>query len=78
MKQKLPKGWTEEEILELAEYYDNQTEDEAIAEAEAAYSDPAYAWVQIPHALLPRVRALLIEYDEATESKERRKAGRKK
>jgi hypothetical protein len=33
-KQRMPKGWTEERIRKLAEYYDNQTDEEAIAEIE--------------------------------------------
>ena len=36
-KQKLPAGWTEDRIRKLAEYYDNQTEDEQVAEQETAY-----------------------------------------
>src|SRR5438105_689992 len=35
-KQRLPKGWTEERIRKLAQYYDNMTEDEQAAEIEAA------------------------------------------
>ncbi|MBF0502980.1 MAG: hypothetical protein HQM09_22790 [Candidatus Riflebacteria bacterium] len=32
----IPEGWTEKEIQDLAEHYDNQPEDEAIAEMESA------------------------------------------
>ena len=31
-KQKLPSGWTEKQVRELAEYYDHQTEEEQVAE----------------------------------------------
>jgi hypothetical protein len=35
-KQRLPRGWTEKSIRELAAHYDNQTEEEQAAEIEAA------------------------------------------
>ena len=37
-KQKYPAGWDEKRTRKLAEYYDNQTEDEQVAEHEAAFS----------------------------------------
>ena len=36
-KQKYPAGWNEERIHALAEHYDNQSEDEQVAEHEAAF-----------------------------------------
>ena len=36
-KQAYPAGWDEERIRKLAEHYDNQTEDEQVAEHEAAF-----------------------------------------
>ena len=37
-KQKYPAGWDEARVRKLAEYYDNQTDEEAVAEIEAAIS----------------------------------------
>ena len=36
MKQKLPEGWTEERVKKVVDYYESQSDDEAIAEDEAA------------------------------------------
>ena len=36
---KLPKGWDESRIQRVLEHYENQTEDEAVAEDEAAWED---------------------------------------
>jgi len=58
----MPPGWTEEEIRKLAEYYDNQTEEEAIAEAEAAYADPNNCVVLVPKELMPEIHVLLAQY----------------
>jgi hypothetical protein len=38
-KNKLPPGWDEERIRRLIDYYDNQSDEEAIAEMEAALED---------------------------------------
>lgn len=73
MKQDLPRGWTEEEIRALAEYYDSRSDDEAIAEAEAAYADPNSAMVQVPHQLLPDVLRLLAGHESKQSKKARRK-----
>jgi hypothetical protein len=39
MKQsKFPKGWDEERVKRVLDHYENQTEEEAVAEDEAAWS----------------------------------------
>ena len=47
-KQKLPPGWTEEGIRKVAEYYDNQTEEEQWAEIEAARAEKNITMVAVP------------------------------
>lgn len=54
-----PKGWNRKRVETLVDYYDNQSDEEAIAEAEAAYKDRHSAMIQIPIRLVPRVRKLL-------------------
>ena len=39
VKQKYPPGWDEERVRRVAEHYDNQTDEEAVAEIEAALAD---------------------------------------
>ena len=58
-KQELPPGWTEKRIRELAEYYDNQTEDEQVAEIEAAWNADNVTMVAVPTELVPEVLRLL-------------------
>jgi hypothetical protein len=55
----LPKGWTRQKILALAEHYENQTEDEAAAEDEAARHDPKVTMMAIPVELVPKVQKLI-------------------
>ncbi|MDB5301796.1 MAG: hypothetical protein JWO87_3459 [Phycisphaerales bacterium] len=54
-----PKGWNRKKVRDVIDYYENQTEEDAIAEAEAAYRKRKSALVEIPSKLLPQVRRLL-------------------
>ena len=55
----LPDGWTESRIRAIIDYYDSQTDEEAIAEAEAAYEDEGYSVMLVPCDLVPEVQALI-------------------
>ena len=58
-KQKLPRGWTEEKVREVLEYYENQTEAEQVAEHEAAYKAAGQTMMGVPSELVPDVRKLI-------------------
>lgn len=60
MKQsKFPAGWDEERVRRILAHYEDQTEEEAVAEDEAAYDDPNQAMIEVPRELVPAVRALI-------------------
>ena len=54
-----PNGWNRKRVQALADYYDNQSDAEAIAEFEAAFEDKETAMIQVPLKLVPAVRKLL-------------------
>lgn len=54
-----PKGLNRRRVRALIDYYDNQSDAEAIAEAEAAYRKRKTALVEVPVKLLPAVRELI-------------------
>ena len=56
---KYPRGWNRKKVQDLIDYYETQTEDEAVAEAQAAFNDPEQTVVLVPTALLPKVHKLL-------------------
>ena len=47
-------------IRGVISFYENQTDEEEVAELEAAWTNPESAFVQVPHELLPAVRALVL------------------
>ena len=60
MKQsRFPKGWDEERVKRVLDHYENQTEEEAVAEDEAAWEDISQTFVEVPNELVPAVRKLL-------------------
>ena len=68
LNQDLPEGWDEERIRKIIEYYDNQTEDEAIAEDEAAWNREGYTWIQVPHALVAEVIKIVEEFEARSQN----------
>jgi len=60
MKQgNFPPGWDEDRVHEVLAHYEAQTEDEAVAEDEAAFEDEGQTFMEIPNALVPKVRELI-------------------
>ena len=58
-KQRLPKGWTHKQIRALAEYHDNLTMDEQVAEIEAALADEEQTVMVVPTKLVPDIVKLI-------------------
>ena len=58
-KNRFPKGWNEARVRRLAEHYENQTEDETVAEYEAAGRIGRQTTITVPARLVPAIRKLL-------------------
>ncbi|HVT15922.1 MAG TPA: hypothetical protein VHQ90_07030 [Thermoanaerobaculia bacterium] len=58
-KKEFPPGWDEQRVRELIAHYESQTEEEAVAEDEAAFEHRTTSMVEVPNELLPAVRELL-------------------
>jgi uncharacterized membrane protein YkvA (DUF1232 family) len=59
VKQKYPRGWNEKRVRELIAYYDNQTEDEAVAEYETAMALQDMTMMLVPRDLVPEIEKLI-------------------
>jgi hypothetical protein len=63
MKQsKFPPGWDEARTRRVLEHYENQTEDEAVAEDEAAFKSQTETVMEVPTELVPAVRELIAKH----------------
>ena len=66
MKQsKFPPGWDEERVRRVLAHYEQQTEEEAVAEDEAAFEDSTPAVVEVPRELVPAIRELIAKHKES-------------
>jgi len=62
LQPKFPPGWDEERVRRVLAHYENQSEEEALAEDEAAYEDSSQTFMEIPNELVPKVRELLAKH----------------
>ena len=66
MKQsKFPPGWDSERVKSVIAYYESQSEDEAVAEDEAASEAPGQTLMEVPTELVPTVRELIAKHQLA-------------
>ena len=58
-----PEGWEEKHVKNVIAFYENQTEEQAVAEDEAAYQDKNQTFMKIPAKLVPIVRELISNFN---------------
>lgn len=58
-RNRFPKGWDEARVRSVLEHYENQTEDEAVAEDEAAFHKHGQTVMVVPTRLVPAITRLI-------------------
>jgi enoyl reductase-like protein len=58
-KNKFPPGWDEERVKRVLAHYETQSDEEAVAEDEAAYESTTCTTMEVPVDLVPVVRELI-------------------
>jgi hypothetical protein len=61
---KYPPGWDEDRVRRVMDHYERQSEEEAVAEDEAAFEDESQAVLEIPKELVPAVRTMIADYEQ--------------
>lgn len=56
---KFPIGWDEEKVRSVLDYYEAQTEDEAVAEDEVSFESPSPTMMEVPAELVPIIREMI-------------------
>ncbi len=64
-KNKFPPGWNEERVRRVLAHYEQQTEEEAVAEDEAAFEDSTQTVIEVSKELLPAIRELIAKHKES-------------
>lgn len=64
-KNKFPPGWNEERVRRVLAHYEEQTEEESMAEDEAAFEDSTQTVIEVSKELLPAIRELIAKHKES-------------
>ena len=59
---RFPPGWDEARVRKVLAHYEEQTEDEAVAEDEAALAESTHTVMEVPHDLVPAIRELIAKH----------------
>ncbi len=63
MKQsKFPPGGDEQRVRRVLEHYEQQTDEQAVAEDEAAFEDSTQTVMEVPRELVPSIRELIAKH----------------
>jgi len=66
MKQsKFPPGWNSERVKTVLAHYESQSEEEAVAEDEAAFEAVGQTTMEVPTELVPTIRELIAKHQTA-------------
>ncbi len=65
---KYPPGWDEERVRRVISHYEEQAEEEAVAEDEAAFEDKSLAVMEVPKQLVPAIREMIARYQAEKDS----------
>lgn len=58
-RNRFPAGWNEARVGKVLEHYEGQTEDEAVAEDEAAFQLRGQTVMVVPKGLVPQITRLI-------------------
>jgi len=56
---RFPPGWDEERVRHVLDHYERQSDEEALAEDEAAFESTTHTVMEVPVDLVPAVRELI-------------------
>ena len=62
-KEHFPAGWDESRVQQVLDHYDAQSDEEAVAEDEAAIDSPTHTAIEVPVDLVPEVRELIAKHE---------------
>jgi len=59
---RFPPGWDEERVRRVLSHYEKQTDEEAVAEDEAAFKGKGRTVIEVPVELIPVIREIIAQY----------------
>jgi hypothetical protein len=65
-RSKFPDGWDDARVKRVVEHYESQTDEQAVAEDEAAAEQKGQTLMEVPSDLVPAVRDLIAKRRRAS------------
>lgn len=65
IQSKFPPGWDSERVKKVLAHYETQSEEEAVAEDEAAFEAQGQTVMEVPTELVPTIRELIAKHHVA-------------
>lgn len=62
---KFPPGWDADRVKRVLKHYESQSEEEAVAEDEAAFDASVATVMNVPKELVPEVRELIARHKKS-------------
>ena len=69
---RFPKGWNQARVQAVLDHYESQTEDEAVAEDEAAFRQRNQTVMVVPKELVPAVTKLITRRENGQRTRKSR------
>ena len=61
-KKNFPAGWDESRVQQVLDHYETKSDEEAVAEDEAAFERTTHTAIEVPVDLIPEVRELIAKH----------------
>ena len=71
VKNPFPPGWDEARTRRVIDYYEAQSEEEALAEDEAVFSGEHHTLMEVPAGLMPTIRELIARHEQHEDNEAR-------
>ena len=62
IKARFPAGWDESRVQQVLDHYETQSDEEAVAEDEAAFENTTHTAIEVPVDLIPEIRELIAKH----------------
>ena len=64
-RSEFPPGWDAERVNKVIAHYESQSEEEAVAEDEAAFEEKGQTVMEVPTEIVPAIRELIAKHKAA-------------
>ena len=62
-KKEFPPGWDEARVQRVLDHYEGLSDEEAVAEDEAAFESTTHTVMEVPTDLVPAIRELIAKHE---------------